>query len=462
MKPPQRVVWAEGMLMSPNHMQQLDAYHEELLASRLRALTPHDWGVVSLQIDKRALDGGQFRFSELVAVLPDGLFLAFDHDDPETPPARPIEGHWKPTQPVLEVFVGVPREREGAANYGEGAGRGGRVRYKPARRPIWDTTTGAGELPVAFAQRNVVVLFGDEPRDDYEVLKVAEVVRDKNGAPQLSDPYVPPSLRLGAAPFLVEGVKRTLALAVTKQRSLSEQRRQREDATVEFVASDVTRYLLLNALNTNIPVLAHLGQQPDLPPRTAYLALCQFAGALMSFASDADPTSLPAFAYTDLRSTFEPLFARILALLNATVRDNYVSAGLEARQDGLHLGRLDDERFLRATSFVLAVRSTKLSEAQIADALPKLAKIASWSDIPQLVQATSPGVPVALTHRPPPEIPVKAGLVYFTLGTGDRFWRNVAAERNLAVYLPPPFAPQETQIQIMAVPQGAPVAGPRP
>jgi len=450
MKPPQRIVWSEGMLMSPHHMQQLDAYHEELLALRLRAALPYDWGVVAVEIDRRALAAGQLRVQSFVGVLPDGLYLAFGADAPESPPSRPIEGHFAPKQPTLEVFLGVPREREGAANYVDGDGAR-RARFTVAKRPVWDAGTGGNERQLPFAQRNVVVLFGDEAREDYETVKIGEVTRDAQGALVLVDSYLPPLLRIGASPFLVDGLKRLLALASAKQRTLSEGRRQREGSSVEFTASDVTRYLLLNAVNTFIPVLSHLVELPDQPPREVYLLLVQFAGSLMSFAADADPTSLPAFTYTDLRATFEQLLDRLTELLGATVKENFIRVALEARQDGLHSGRLDDDRLLKATQFVLAVRA-KLPEAQTAEQLPKLSKIATWSEINNIVQAASPGVPLTVTHRPPPEIPVHAGLVYFTLTTGDRVWRNILSERTVAVYLPPPFLPNETQIQLLAVP----------
>ncbi|RYZ41843.1 MAG: type VI secretion system baseplate subunit TssK, partial [Myxococcaceae bacterium] len=51
MKSPQRVVWSEGMFMSPHHLQQLDIYHEALLDTRLGSLEPYPWGVVSLAFD---------------------------------------------------------------------------------------------------------------------------------------------------------------------------------------------------------------------------------------------------------------------------------------------------------------------------------------------------------------------------------------------------------------------------
>src|SRR4030095_15072175 len=105
-------------------------------------------------------------------------------------------------------------------------------------------------------------------------------------------------------------------------------------------------------------------------------------------------------------------------------------APLEPRQDGLPRGRREDDRLTRATNFILAVKS-RLPEAQIVDQLPKLAKLGSWQEISSLVQAATPGVPLTVNHRLPPEIPVKPGLVYFSLGTTDRHWRTVVAERTV-------------------------------
>jgi type VI secretion system protein ImpJ len=451
MRPAQKLVWSEGMLMSPHHLQQLDRYHEELLEQRLRGVIVDDWGVSRLEIDPRGLETGQLRLQAFQGVLPEGLVLAFEAGDSEAPAVRPIEAHFGATAAALEVYLGVPRERDGVASVGE-PGRAGRARYVATARRVFDTTTGTDEAQLAFAQRQVALLFGDEPREDMEAMKIAEIVRTPSGALAVSEAYVPPCLRVSASPVLLVGVRRVLALAAAQQRTLSEARRQREDATVEFTAKDVTRFLLLSAVNSFLPVLAHFAQAGDLPPRSLYLSLCQFAGALSTFVAEAEPVTLPPFAFGDLRATFEPVFARILSLLGATVRETFLRVPLEPRQDGMHLGEFGDERLHRATTFVLKVKSSQLSEAQIAEHLPRLSKIASWTDIAHLVQAASPGVAASVTHRLPSEIPVRAGFVYFTLNATDRHWRNVVHERNLAVYLPPPFSPGETQLELLAVP----------
>ena len=99
---------------------------------------------------------------------------------------------------------------------------------------------------------------------------------------------------------------------------------------------------------------------------------------------------------------------------------------------------------------------TDLPEQPTAAQVPRLGKIASWSDINSILSAATPGASVEVTYRPPPEIPVKAGLVYFTINTDNRYWRNIASEKNIAIYLPPLFDPAKTRVQLMAVLRTAP------
>ncbi|HEX8789720.1 MAG TPA: type VI secretion system baseplate subunit TssK [Polyangiaceae bacterium] len=452
MKVPQRVVWTEGMFMSPQHMQQLDRYHEGFVAARLSAMSLHDWGVVSLELDERALLGGQVKVTRFEGVLPDGQPVAFDGGHPEAPAARPVEGHFPAAQRVLEVFVGMPAEREGGASVAHSTTATTGLRYFSVARSVVDAAGGAADVPVSFAMRNVVVLFGDEPRQDLDAIKVAEIVRDAAGALAIRPEYVPPCRRIGASPWLVSALRQLLALSVAKQRSLAEARRQRDAATVEFSAGDVTRFLLLNAVNTHIPIVNHLIERPEISPEDAYLHLCQYAGALMAFAVDSDPATLPKFTYGDLGGTFGALLAKITELLQKTIKEQHITIPLEVRPDGLRLGRLDDERLARGATFVLTVRSNQ-PEAAAADQIPRLSKIASWGDIPGMLQSAVPGVPLQVTYRPPSEIATRAGLIYFVLSQASPWWRNVATERTIAIYLPPPYDPASTTLELLAVPQ---------
>ena len=111
MKIPQRVVWSEGMFMNPQHLQQADLYHESLLAARLGAMTPYDWGVVEMEVDEKALSAGQFQLLRFFGILPDGL--------PGALRARPARGAAGP------AHRGALRRREEVA--GRVPGRGARA-----------------------------------------------------------------------------------------------------------------------------------------------------------------------------------------------------------------------------------------------------------------------------------------------------------------------------------------------
>jgi hypothetical protein len=58
---------------------------------------------------------------------------------------------------------------------------------------------------------------------------------------------------------------------------------------------------------------------------------------------------------------------------------------------------------------------------------------------------------------------VRAGQVYFDIATDNNYWRKVAQDRELAVYLPPFFEPSRTQLTLLAIPShNAPAPARRP
>jgi type VI secretion system protein ImpJ len=460
MNVPHRVVWSEGLLVSPQHLQQADLYHERLLDARLAALVAQTWGILSLEFDLGLLQADQLRVSRFVGLLPDGLHLAFEAGDAEAPAARPIGTHFPPAQRVLEVFLAVPKERDGvpsvAAEVTDGsepAARVRRTRFCAATRPVGDMTGESADLPVVFAQRNILVLFGDEARDDFDSIKIAEIVRTASNTLVLSEAFIPSVLSISASSFLMGGVRRLLALMTTKQRQLSDERRQRDAVTVEFGAADITRYLQLTALNASIPILVHAGRDGELSPRELYFFLIQIAGQLSTLVSDADPSSFPAFTYNDLRTTFEELFALLTSLLRVSVREACVVVPVDVR-DGMHVGNMSDERILKCSQFVLAAQARGVSEEQLARELPGRAKIASFSQLPFFLRSATRGLSLQVTHRPPVEVPVRPNVAYFLIDTtgGPDHWRRVLDERTIAIYVPPPYDPAQLRLEIFGIP----------
>lgn len=438
--------------MAPQHMQYADAYHETTLAMRLQAVVQDCWGVARCELDRSLLERGTLQLTRLLAVLPDGVLLDLEEGSPEIPRSRPIAEHFPHTRESLPVFLGLPRERAGIDNYAVNAAAP--TRFRMVSHPAYDLAGSDAQADVPLAHHSPQLVLGDEPREDMVALQILEIVRGPHGAFLVSEPYVPPCTRIDASPFLMSALRRLLQAMVTRQRALLAGRRERTGSSVEFRAEDVTGFLFLNTLNTFLPVLQHLVDTGDCSPRAAYVSLVQLAGQLSTFAVGVDPCSLPKFYYDDLRRTFEELFARLMSMLSVSMDERFVAMMLESNGTGMYRGTFEsDASFFECTDFLLAVQ-TDMPAEQTSAQLPRLCKVASWQDIESILSAATPGARVQVTYRPPPEIPVKADTLYFTIETGGAFWRNIMADRRIAVYLPPLFDPPQTRIQLLGVKKG--------
>jgi type VI secretion system protein ImpJ len=442
------------MLLSPQHLQAWDRHQESLVSVRVGALAPVAWGVLELEIDAAALAAGQLRLVRFAGIMPDGLPVAFEGGEAGAPPARAIGERFSATARSLDVHLAVPRERDGVPSFAEESAAGS-SRFLVASRLVPDAASGGAAVPVGFARPNAVLLLGDEARQDHESMRIARIVRDGTGQLTLAEGHVPPCLRMGASPRLAAGLREVLTRAIAKQRDLVSARRHREEASPEATGGELARLLQLFALNEAIPALAHLAETPDVAPREVYLALVRLAGQLGTFSAGADPATLPRFSHLELHDTFDPLFAVLGTLLGALAAAQYVSVPLERQANGLLLARGLDDRLLRGGRFFLAVQC-ELPEAQVAEALPRLCKVAAGAEIQGLLGAAAPGLGLQVTHRPPRQIPLRPGALHFALDPGDRHWQGIAAGGDLAVYLPPPFDPARTKVELLAIPPQEP------
>lgn len=427
----QKPIWTEGLFVTEHHLQQQDQYHETLITERMVALRGPTWGVVDLEVDQEALAAGQIRLTRFHAIFPDGTPVRFGAGV-ALPPPRAANERFGPTMRTLPVYVGLPLASESRGNLGdEGVSTG---RFSRSETRVADFNGGGREQPYSWASPRPRILLGDEPREGFAALQVADVIRTAAGGLALRDTFVPPCFGIGVSDFLTSGVRRVANSVVTRSRSLAASRRQRSDSRIEFDAGDVSKMLLLATLNRAIPRLSHFLDNPQVAPEMVYLELVSFAGDLSTFVPDVDPTSFPKYGHLTLDETFEPLFARLLALINTTVDERYVEVPLKRREDGMYLGRIEDPRILRH-EFFLAARGT-LSEAEMHQQLPKLSKIASWGQIGPLLNSAVNGARVELEFRPSSALPVRPGVSFFRVSKTPEFWTDIQGTGTIAIYQP--------------------------
>jgi type VI secretion system protein ImpJ len=444
----QKVLWTEGLFLTPHHFQQWDRYYEELVNSRIRTLTAFGWGAEELEFNVEALQNGVFEVLKCNAVLPDGLLLNVpDVDAP--PPSRNFTSSFTPESDSLSVYIGAPLLRQGAANLTkEGEGPGSMARYRPREVVLTDENTGENPQTLAVAAKNLRLLFGEDAIQDHVALKIAEIRRTSEGKAVFNDAFIPPATCLTASKALIDMVRRLYEMLAAKSATLSEQRRQRSQGLADFTTSDVANFWLLHTVNSYIPLMMHCHHVQRLHPEQLYLAMAQLAAELMTFVTEGNPVDLPRYFHSDLSRTFTELDRKLRALLETVIPTRCVPIPLERTRESLYVGRIADDRLFADAEFFLGVYA-KIPETQLIERIPRKGKIGSLDTINYLLGQALPGITLNHVPVPPGPIPVRMGYKYFRVEKLGAYWNAISASRNICLYFPSEFP--ELKLELFAV-----------
>ena len=430
-----KIVWNEGMLLTPHHFQQFDNYHEELLNSRVRSMMQHEYGVLELRFSAESIANGNFQVTTCRGVLPDGLFINVP-DAEAAPEMRPIGNHFRVDAERLGVHIAIPAKKMGEANFqASGSGSNGNLRYLQEGRQVKDETTGTNEQAVAYAKSNFRIIFDDELRDGFTSMKIAELQRTPTGQLKVADDYIPPILKISANEWLTAMLRQIVEILITKGASLSEQRRQSNASLADFTTSEVAVFWLLHTINNSIPIMSHYFRSPVLHPERLYEEFVRLIGQLMTFSIEMQPKDIVKYDHDDLHFTFSNLAAQLRDLLETVIPSRCVAIPLEKTRDTLYVGRIDDERLIKEASFFLAVRA-QMPEAKLIEGVPRVVKIASRDVIDSVIGSALPGVVLTHASPPPAPIPTRVGFKYFQLDNIGPYWSGIAGSKVISVYVP--------------------------
>lgn len=430
-----KIVWNEGMLLTPHHFQQWDNYFEDQLSSRVNSTMQYSYGVLDLQVNNEAIANGNFQVTNCYAVMPDGLMVNVP-DAEAVPDLRPVGDHFHPEQERLGVHLAIPAKKMGEANFqANGAKANPNLRFLQEGSLVKDETSGTNEQPLAYAKSNLRLIFDDEVRDGFTSLKIAELQRTPTGQLKISDDYIPPTLKINASVWLANMLRQLVEILITKSGSLGEQRRQSRASLADFTTSEVAVFWLLHTVNSSIPTMAHYFRSPLVHPEKLYLEMASLVGKLMTFSTDYNPKDIVKYDHDDLHFTFLNLSTQLKELLETVIPSRCVSIKLEKTRETLYVGRIEDERLLKEAGFYLAVKS-QMPEAKLIEGVPRVVKIASRDAIDQVIGAALPGVVLTHANPPPAPIPARVGFKYFMLDTIGPYWNGIRGSKVIAVHVP--------------------------
>ena len=440
------VLWREGMLLAPQHLQHADRAAADRLASVLRLATPLAHGVARLAVDPAALAAGSFALLALEALLPDGTAVRTAAAE-ELPPAIDLAARFPGAAQRCEVHLALALEPPGAVSIGEGGVHAGRaVRWRPQPAEVADAVDGRAR-PIELVQPNLRLLLDGESLDGLSTLPLAVVVRDGADRFALDPAFAPPCLRLDASPVLSEMVRRTAALAAARLAEIGGHRRSRAQGLVEFAVGDVAAVMTLQAIGGALPGLVQAVAAGWTHPAEVHARLAAFAGQLLALAGEGDPGGLPGYDHHRPGPGFAALEKLLGGLLRTVTASRYVPVPVRAHSERIHAAQLPDQVTAGARIY-LALVSALPAERVIRD-LPARGKVASHGRLDTLVASALPGIRLAYQPVPPAEIPVQPGGTYFLLEAQGAEWEAAMKTRTLAVFLPPELA--QARVEFLAL-----------
>lgn len=457
--PSRRVLWEDGMHLSPQHFQAQRRYQEDQATRTFELLFPFGYGVSAITMNAEALNNGTLALVHARGVLPDGtVFHAPDADALPTPCS--LGERFSPTRDVHVVHLALPRWRSDAANVQDELAPDSPLapttRFQAVEEVLTDESTGADPLPVRFAARNLHFLLDEEVTDEVVSMPIARVRRDGRGQFQLDVDFIPPTLQIGASERLLDQLRRMVEMLEAKgsalSATLSSAPSGASGGAAAYAGNELATRWLLHAIRSADAPLRHLLLTRRAHPERLYLELARLAGALCTFAASAQPSEVPPYDHDQLTPCFDMLELRVRAQLDVVISARALVVPLQRTSDVLYTGAISDPRcYEPGARWFLAVRAD-IGKADLVDRVPRLTKTCASKFVLELVRRAWSGLPTEHIPTPPAALAPKPDLTYFELQITGPCANSLAEVREIGVYVPAAFPGAYVEVAVL-VPQ---------
>ena len=422
-----KVVWSEGMLLQPQHLQQSERHADHSRHHLLRSTRCYAWGFTEIEIDPTALALGKIALLRAVGVFGDGTPFDMPAVDPLPEPldiGATVRGE--------TIVLALPLRRPGARE-SNAEGDDDLVRHRVLESDVPDSNT-AGERSaiVQLGQLHTRLLRTGETTDAWATLNVARVAeRRVDNQVVLERRLLPPLLDAAGHPVLKGWVDELLGLLRQRAEALAGRLSQGGTGGVAEIAD----FLLLQTVNRNEPLFAHLSRTAMLHPETFYVHALMLAGDLATFRDPRRAARFDPYVHDDLHATFQPVMDDLRRSLSMVLEQSAIRIELHDRKHGVQVAIIPDVELQRNATFVLAVNAQMPGEALRAR-FPTQVKIGPVERIRDLVNLALPGVTLTPLPVAPRQIPFHSGANYFELETRNSdLWRQLEKSGGMAMHI---------------------------
>lgn len=415
------------MLLQPQHLQQSERHADHARHLLLRITTPYAWGFAELEIDAAALSLGKLALVRAVGVFGDGTVFDMPAVDPLPEPIDIPDGMRDEA-----VVLALPLRRAGARE-ADAESYEDLVRHRVVEAEVPDSNTaGDRTAMLQLGALNARLMRAGDSTDAWTTLNVARVVeRRADNQVQLDRAQLPPLLDVAGHAVIRGWLDELLGLLRQRGEALAGRMTQGGTGGVAEIAD----FLLLQTVNRNEAVFAHLAKSAMLHPQHFFEQALALAGDLASFRDARRVARFAPYVHDDLAMSFKPLMDDLRRSLSMVLEQSAIRIELHDRKHGVRVALIPDVELQRNATFVLAVNAQMPSEALRAR-FPTQVKVGPVERIRDLVNLALPGVALMPLPVAPRQIPFHAGANYFELETRNSdLWRQLEQSGGMAMHI---------------------------
>ena len=185
-----KVVWSEGIYLSPQHFQQNDRHTDSKLHHLVKYAQAHYYGAFELSINDSLLKQGVVSLAKLEMVFEDGTVF--------TPTASEIES-LKYSMPAniseTKLYIVVSRVSASSNEISYNTNEIKNTRYTTFEKPLIDTTdSNLDPRVVTLARLNVRLMLEDDIHSSLVKMPIAIISSNDNAEVEIHESYIPPTL----------------------------------------------------------------------------------------------------------------------------------------------------------------------------------------------------------------------------------------------------------------------------
>ena len=436
-----KVVWHEGMLLRPQHLQHNDRHYQQQF-NWTRLLNPDAWGFLSLAMDLQYLHLGKIVVSQATGVLPDGSLFEL------SAAMEPLVLQVAAGTGKQGIYLALPLASGTQVDTRRPEQVDVLARYISCEVLAADSNAGSeSQCRLDGARPDLRLVAGEQHADQTLVtLQVAQVMAcTSEWGVTLDSDFSPTFIYLQQQGYLASCLTEAIGLLASRGDALAARLRGNGSAA----GTQIGDFLMLQLINRSEPVLRHYARRPQVRPETLYRELLAILGELSTFADDSKRGHLPMqYQHSDQSASFRGLMESLRSLLSMVLEQQAIELPLQARQYGVLVCPVSDLKLLGVATFILAA-SAQCDGETLRTRLPAHLKIGPVERIRELVNLHLPGLRLQPLPVAPRQIPFHADKTYFLLELSARDIAQLEQSGGFAFHVSGEFA--ELQLNFWAI-----------